>query len=222
MAISSSGSSSSTAASVPSSNARSRLFEADIDAHICVRGVKIACAGGLGIVSSKGIVACLNIGPLHPGIGLKTNLRYEVWLFRRLQAEPLLGRNIATAAVGDVSFTVAPGETVKNLRLEGSGGAPKVLVTGPGGERLSLDADGLTQSGALVGLRSDQFGATFHRGRQGQAGSLHDHRAARLCPAGTAVGDAAGYDTSFSGSVTGRAPTSRCTTTHASAVAGRR
>ena len=72
-------------------NARTRQFEADISAHICLRGVKIACAGGLGIVSSKGLVACLNIGPVHPGVGLKTNLKIRGLAVRWLQAEPLLG-----------------------------------------------------------------------------------------------------------------------------------
>ena len=117
-------------------NARTRLFEADIDAHICLRGVKIACAGGLGIVSSKGIVACLDIGPLHPGVGLKTNLRYEVLAVRRLQAQPLLGPQhlaAAPAAAGDLSFDVARGEASRTCGSTATAGRRKCSITGPGG-----------------------------------------------------------------------------------------
>ena len=184
-------------------NARTRLFEADIDAHICLRGVKIACAGGLGIVSSKGIVACLNIGPLHPGVGLKTNLRYEVWLFDGCKPSHYWVRNISTAAAGDLSFDVARGETIKNLRLDGDGGAPKVLITGPGGQRLSLGEDGLTQSGALVGLRSDQFGATFIGIGHGKPGRYTITALPGSVPLGALSETRPGYDSNFTGSVTG-------------------
>ncbi len=184
-------------------NARTRLFEADINASICLRGVKIACAGGLGVVSSKGIVACLKFGPLHPGVGLGTNLRYEVWLFDGCKPSHYWVRNIAAAAVGDVSFTVAPGETVKNLRLEGRGGAPKVLVTGPGGETLSLGEDGLTRNGVLVGLRSDQFGATFIGVGNGKPGRYTITALPGSVPLGPLSETRPGYDTNFSGSVTG-------------------
>jgi hypothetical protein len=192
-------------------NARTRLFEADIDAHICVRGVKIACAGGLGIVSSKGIVACLNIGPLHPGIGLKTNLRYEVWLIDGCKPSHYWVRNIATAAAlsteslatGAVTFTVARGETVKNLRIDGTGGAPKVLITGPDGQSLSLAEDGLTQSGPLVGLRSDQFGATFIGIKNGKPGRYTITPLPGSVPLGALSQTRPGYDSNFSGRVTG-------------------
>jgi hypothetical protein len=35
------------------------------------------------------------------------------------------------------------------------------MITGPGGQRLSASANGLSRSGALVALRADEFGATY-------------------------------------------------------------
>ena len=107
----------------------------------------------------------------------------------------------AAAATG-VSFRVAPGEIDKNVRLDGAGGAPKVLVTGPGGQSLTLSADGMTRAGALVGLRADEFGATFiglDHARQGTytitplPGSVALRTISTTKP---------GYDTNFTGRLT--------------------
>ena len=189
-------------------NARTKQFEADISAHICLRGVKIACAGGLGIVSSKGVVACLNIGPFHPGIGLKTNLKYEVWLFDGCKPSHYWVRNItpagdAKSSAAGLSFQLARGETIKNLRLDGLGGAPKVLVTGPGGQSLSLSADGLTHSGSLLGLRADEFGATFMGIDHGKPGRYTITALPGSVPLGALAETRPGYDTHFTALVAG-------------------
>ena len=190
-------------------NVRTRQFEADLSAHICLRGVKIACAGGLGIVSSKGVVACLNIGPFHPGVGLKTNLKYEVWLFDGCKPSHYWVRNIASArdaksSAAGLSFQLARGETIKNLRLDGQGGAPKVLVTGPGGQSLSLSADGLTHSGSLLGLRADEFGATFIGIDHGKPGRYTITALPGSVPLGALAETRPGYDTHFTARVAGR------------------
>jgi len=185
-------------------------FEADLSANICIRGVAIACAGGLGIVSSVGVVACLNIGPLHPGVGLKTNGKYEVWLIDGCKPSHYWVRDISAPksareadAPSSLSFDLARGETAKNVSLTGDGGAPKVLVTGPGGETLSLSADGLTRSGALVGLRADEFGATYIGIDHGKPGRYTITPLPGSVPLGQLSTTLPGYDTNFTGSVTG-------------------
>ena len=171
--------------------------------------MKIACAGGLGIVSSRGVVACLDIGPFHPGVGLKTNLKFEVWLIDGCKPSHYWVRDIAAPhataaqAAGSLSFDVAKGEDAKNVQLDGVGGAPKVAVSGPGGQSLSLGEDGLTHSGALVGLRSDQFNATYI----GLDHAAPGHYTITALPGSVPLGNLSttlpGYDTNFTGSVTG-------------------
>jgi hypothetical protein len=69
-----------------------RLFELDANAHICVRGFDIACGGGLLVVSEKGAVACVQLGPLNPGVGVKFNGSVRPVAPRWLQAQPILER----------------------------------------------------------------------------------------------------------------------------------
>ncbi|MDQ2897959.1 MAG: hypothetical protein M3Y09_20395, partial [Actinomycetota bacterium] len=188
-------------------NARTRHFEVDLNANICLRGVKIACVGGLGIVSSRGVVACLNIGPFHPGVGLMTNLKYEVWLFDGCKPSHYWVRDIthgARSAAAGLSFLLARGEAIKNLRLDGHGGAPKVLVTGPGGQSLSLTEDGLTHSGAMLGLRADEFGATYIGIEHGRPGRYTITPLPGSVPLGALAATRPGYDTHFTARVSGR------------------
>jgi hypothetical protein len=191
-------------------NARTRKFQVNLNARICIRGVKIACAGGLGIVSSRGVVACLNIGPLHPGVGLHTNLKFEVWIIDGCKPSHYWERDIshararAAAAGSPLSFRVAKGESVKNLRLDGIGGAPKVLVQGPGGQSLTVAGDDLVHSGSLVGLRTDDYKATFLGVSHGKPGTYTITPLAGSVPLGKLSGTRAGYDTHFTGRVTGR------------------
>jgi len=191
-------------------DAFTRHFEVDLKADICLRGVAIACAGGLGIVSSRGVVACLDIGPLHPGVGLKTNLRYEVWLIDGCKPSHYWVRDIAAPrasaaqAADGKAFDVAQGETTKNIELDGDGGAPKVQITGPGGVSLTLDQDGLTQNGALVGLRSDQFNATYIGLDHAPAGHYTIMPLDGSVPLGALSTTLPGYDTNFTGSVSGK------------------
>ncbi|MGI8412566.1 MAG: delta-60 repeat domain-containing protein [Solirubrobacteraceae bacterium] len=188
-------------------NARTRHFEVDLNANICLRGVKIACLGGLGIISSRGVVACLNIGPFHPGVGLRTDLKFEVWLFDGCKPSHYWVRDITTSArsaAAGLSFQLARGETIKNLRLDGHGGAPKVLVTGPGSQSLSLSEDGLTHSGAMLGLRSDQFGATYIGIEHGRPGRYTITPLPGSVPLGPLAATRPGYDSHFTARVTGR------------------
>ena len=60
------------------------LFEVDASADICVRGFTIfgdpLCGGGLLVASEKGVVACVNVVGLNPGVGVKANGTLDVWL----------------------------------------------------------------------------------------------------------------------------------------------
>ncbi len=190
-------------------NPLTRRFEADLDAHICIRKLKI-CGGGLAIVGSEGVVACLNLAGLHPGFGLHPNLKVEVWIIDGCKPSHFWVRDLrqtnGVAAGRAASFEVTPGETVKNLTIAGIGGAPKVVVQGPGGARLTLDGDGFERSGTLAGVRGDSFEATYIGVDHGTPGRYTITPLPGSVPLGKLMETRPGYDTSFTGTVTGSGP----------------
>jgi hypothetical protein len=92
---------------------------------------------------------------------------------------------------------------VKNIKLDGQGGAPRVLIKGPGGQSLSADADGLSHSGAPVALRSDQFGATYIGVDHGEPGRYTITPLPGSVALGALSATLPGYDSHFTGKVTG-------------------
>ena len=114
-----------------------RLFSINGGATACLAGISGgACLGGDAWITSTGAVACLNIGPLHPGAGLE-------WRTRSLTIRPLDGckpsRYWVTVAKARASqaasrtFRVRPGERIKFVKLTGREAARRYGSAGPGG-----------------------------------------------------------------------------------------
>lgn len=161
----------------------SAQFTSSIGGKACLAGVKKGlCIGGDGWVTSKGIVACLNVlDTLHPGAGLNwSTRRIEIWpidgckpshywiTFRAARAARAarLGANDAR------TFTVERGEDVKNVRILSPGDAPpKVKVTAPGGEVLTIDGDDWVRSAHMGGVRFDDNKAVYLGVKDGPAGT---------------------------------------------------
>jgi len=149
-------------------NTSSQRFNISAGGDVCVAGgFSIAgysgCVGGLGLVSSKGAVACLYLprGIFEPGLGFYwRSKKFEAFLgtagdgckpseFTEKNVQGL--RSLARQAVASgapavtprarvsaaLSFKVEKGDLNKNIRLEGSGGAPAVTVTAPNGETIT-------------------------------------------------------------------------------------
>ena len=193
-------------------NIRRRLFEVDASAHICVRGFSIACGGGLIVASEKGAVACIKLGPLNPGIGVMINGHVDVWLpdgckpshyWSAGRSSFVRGRPAAGIAQGPITFTVAKGETAKSLQLRGIGGAPRVLVHGPGGQSLTVASDGAASSGALQAISSGTYSTTWLGVKNGRAGRYTITLLPGSVPVSGVAETRSGYDSDFSGRVTG-------------------
>ncbi len=156
-----------------------RRFSLGGSAQACIAGFRFACIGAQVLVGSRGVSACGNIGGkrqkdgsfkggLNPGAGLLWSDPWPtIWLIDGCKPSrfwTVSSRPRAKAAQGpadQVRFTVTKGETVKNLRIAGAGGAPKVRITGPGGQRLDIDGDTNVQDKALAGLRQPEGNVTW-------------------------------------------------------------
>ena len=92
---------------------------------------------------------------------------------------------------------------MKNVTIPGIGGAPKVLVQGPGGARLELGGDGFKRSGTLAGVRGDSFKATYVGVSHGAPGTYTITTLPGSVPLGRLLETRPGYDTNFTGKVTG-------------------
>ena len=188
-----------------------RLFSIQGGATACLGGVSGgACIGGDAWITSTGAVACLNIGPLHPGAGLE-------WRTRSLTIWPLDGCKpsrywvtVGTARASQTSsstFRVRSSERIKFVKLTGRGGAPRIRLTGPGGrsvvaadERFNTDA-----SRTMQVVRSAAAGATFI-GVKGR-GTYRIETLPGSVPIGSVAASRPGYDTNFRARVTGRGAT---------------
>jgi hypothetical protein len=185
------------------------LFEIDASAHICIAGFDIACAGGLLVASEKGAVACVQLGPLNPGIGVKTDGSVDVWIPDGCKPSHYWSdaRNYAHvaghAAAAPITFTVAKGETSKSIKLIGSGGAPHVTLTGPGGQSMTVGGDGAFSQGALEGISSSHYSGTWLGLKNAQPGTY----TVTPLPGSVAIASIAetrpGYDSNFTAKVTG-------------------
>ncbi|MEH3052417.1 MAG: LamG domain-containing protein [Patulibacter minatonensis] len=145
------------------------LFTSSIGGKACLAGVKKGlCLGGDANVTSKGIVACLNIlDTFHPGAGLNwASRKVEIWPIDGCKPShywvtfPARGGSAravaARLAAGDRrTFQVAAGEDAKNVRIIGKGTPPKVKLTAPDGESITVDGDDFVSSAHMLGVRYD-------------------------------------------------------------------
>ena len=113
------------------------------------------CAGSVAHMSrgpglEGGAGACLQVGPVSVGGGVlwAEPGRPKIWPLDGCKWSPFRVAVGARAAQASGSFTIpvtADGPSPV-LRLEGAGAAPRVKVTGPGGQTLSSGAPGLSYS----------------------------------------------------------------------------
>jgi hypothetical protein len=187
------------------------LFELDASAHINVTGFPGVSGGGLIVASEKGVVACVNVGPLNPGVGVMTDGHVDVWLPDGCKPSHYwsdarnYSHNLGHAAGAAVTFTVAKGETSKSVKLVGTDGAPHVTITGPGGQQLEVPADGAFSAGggALEAISSSTYDTTWLGFKNAKPGTY----TVTLLPGSAAIQSTAqtrpGYDTDFTAKVTG-------------------
>ena len=175
-------------------NTETERFNISAGGDVCIAGgFSIAgysgCVGGLGLVSSKGVVACLYIprNVFEPGLGYKWNGGFEAFLGtagdgckpshftemnvqgsrRDAQAAARRGAPAAraagpqAAASANLSFRVKKGDKNKNIKLVGAGGAPAVTVRAPNGETITSTANVLQHGPKLSVLQLEQTDQTF-------------------------------------------------------------
>lgn len=209
-------------------------FTSAFGGKACVAGVKGGvCLGADGNVTSKGFVACLNIFDLlHPGAGVNwADGDVEIWpidgckpshywvYFDRPQLRDGEGHRLA---VGDaVAFDVKKGEGVKNVRIDAPAGAsapPKIKVTAPGGEVLTIDGDDWVRSAHMAGVRYDKEHKSVYVGvKDGPVGDYTVEKVGDSVPLGT-VAVTRDEDTTVEASVGTQASAGRADATTATAA----
>ena len=163
------------------------------------------CGGGLLVVSEKGAVACIQLGRLNPGIGVMTNGHVDLWIPDGCKPSHYWsagrGSFIANAryphAAQAVTITVAAGESAKSVKLVGSGGAPHVEITGPGGQTLSIDRDGAAEQGALQAISESSYSTTWIGLRDARPGTYTITPLPDSVPIASLAQTRPGYDSDF-------------------------
>ena len=127
----------------------------------CIIGV--ICRGATGVISSHGVGACLEVGPVNIGGGVVYRpFEIKVWLldgckWSRFDEISLRASDASAARI----VRIPPGRPSRMIQLRGSTGAPQVRVTGPGGQALQGTAtSGFVSQSAIRILRSDQLKLT--------------------------------------------------------------
>ena len=130
----------------------------------CVVGL---CRGATGIVSSRGVGGCIDLGPVSVGGGALYS-PFELFLWPldgckwstfhepNVRSRSVIGSHASRAAVpGQHVVTIGSDRASRAIRLEGATEAPRVRVTGPGGQVLDGPAaTGLATAGAIRIMRS--------------------------------------------------------------------
>jgi concanavalin A-like lectin/glucanase superfamily protein len=154
---------------------RTKLFSLHGSIQACIAG--LLCGGLEAWASNRGIVACvgdIRHGGLHPGIGYHWGDFWPtVWLVDGCTPSNYWITSVtgaADAAAAAQTFTVARGETAKNVRLLGAGGAPNVEVRGPDGETVSTATRTYVTSRTLAILRQDAGKVTWIGVNHGKPG----------------------------------------------------
>ncbi len=157
-------------------NTVTRRFNAEVHGEVCLlAGIKVAhvgaCAGGEGHISSRGISVCFDIldGTWTPGVGYLYGDSVPTFFAGALgdgckpsQFWEVNVRGAQTSAANaPLTFKVKPGERAKTVELTGSGGAPAVTVSGPGGEQLASEADTMLHGTHLSAISAARFNRTW-------------------------------------------------------------
>jgi hypothetical protein len=139
-------------------NASSGRFNISGSVRGCL--VKVICRGANGLISSRGLSVCMSVGPLNIGGGIFFKpFGIKLWPLDGCKWSPFAEQNIRKAAFEPgkpYEVKVGPGRQSRAISLEGTTGAPRVRVTGPGGQSLdSPAASGLVTKGALRIIRQE-------------------------------------------------------------------
>ena len=98
----------------------------------CIIGV--ICRGATGVISSHGVGACLEVGPVNIGGGVVYRpFEIKVWLLDGCKWSRFdeISLRASDASAGRI-VRIPPGRPSRMIQLRGSTGAPQVRVTGPG------------------------------------------------------------------------------------------
>jgi hypothetical protein len=186
-----------------------RVFSINGGVTACLAGVRgAACLGGDAWITSIGAVACLNIGPLHPGAGVN-------WRARAITIWPLDGCKpsrywvtVAGARAAQTTgrtFRLRRGERIKYVKLAGRGSAPRIRLTGPGGASVvAADEAFHTDPGRTMQAIRHEASRTTFVGVRGIPGTYRIETLADSAPIASVSESRPGYDTNFKARVTGR------------------
>lgn len=151
-------------------NASNGRFSINGHVRACVGPL---CRGAAGVISSRGLAACLDLAIADTGVGVLYNPFRVVPYLWGCRWSPYAEFNVrggtATAArnvrAGKTTIAQAgnplvvdlgPGDPSRAIRLDGGSEAPRVRVSGPGGQVLESTAgDGLVETAAIRILRSE-------------------------------------------------------------------
>ena len=181
-----------------------RKFEAAGHVNACIAGLKPFCIGAEGMVGSRGMSACGSFAGLHPGGGLLWGHWPTVWPIDGCKPSRFWEVFTAKASADRVTFKVARGEKVKQLKIPGTGGAPDIKITAPGGEVLSTAGTTYARTAHMVALRQDGGEVTWAGVKDGRPGTYTIERLPGSVPIGRLGQTRPGYDTDFTARVTGK------------------
>src|SRR4051812_35569143 len=180
-----------------------RKFEFAGHVTACIAGLKPFCIGAEGMAGSRGMSACGSFAGLHPGGGLLWGHWPTIWLIDGCKPSRFWEKFDARASADRVTFTVKKGERAKNLKIPGTGGAPSVKVTAPGGESVSTAGTTFARSAHLVVLRQNEGKVTWAGVKDGKPGTYVIERLPGSPGIGRLGQTRPGYDTDIAARVTG-------------------
>jgi hypothetical protein len=170
------------------------------------RVLKYRVSGAEAWINHKGFVVCASVAGLDPGVGYHYGDSLPTifwgypgdgckpsWFWVTVDAPRAPARADGIAATAAMLVRVPAGTHTREIRLIGQGGAPRVRVTGPGGESVSTDSN--TSSAHIRSASSESLGVTWIGLVRPRAGTYR----VELLPGSPAIRNAA---------VAGPAPTS--------------
>ncbi len=135
----------------------------NLSGHVRACIVDVICRGAFGLISSRGLAGCVELGPVNIGAGVRYSpFSVSIWPLDGCKWSPFAEPNVrgaARAAQAGEPYVVRVrrGDPSRAIRLDGADAAPRVRVTGPGGQSLESSAGARVEtSGALRIIRSEQ------------------------------------------------------------------
>ncbi|MDQ3648130.1 MAG: LamG domain-containing protein [Actinomycetota bacterium] len=129
-------------------------------------GIGDVCRGAVGNVSSNGVAGCATLG-VSLGVGIKFDpfdVTPYLWgcKWSPYQELDVRGRTARASAVGlPRTVRIGRGRPGRSIRLDSASGAPRIRVTGPGGQVADSSAgNGLIERGGIRILRSAKIKTT--------------------------------------------------------------